>query len=66
MILNPDPNPCQCKECYEPEVHVQKVDEKVFYAWVPDILGSGKWGATQNLAMDAAYGFYYSAVHALN
>jgi hypothetical protein len=66
MILNPKPAPCQCTECYEPEIHVEKIDVKVFYAWVPGLLGSGGWGPTRHKAINAAYGFYYAATNALN
>jgi len=66
MIINLELNPHESPERYIPEVHFYEVDAKVFYAWVPEILGSGKWGSTRKLAMNAAYGFWHSAYEGLN
>jgi predicted RNase H-like HicB family nuclease len=66
MILNQESATCQCQGSYQPEIVVEKVDTKVFFAYVPDILGSASFGTTKMKAMNKAFGFWRAAHEGLN
>lgn len=62
----PTHQPCQCPRCSGPEVCVEKLEPKLYFAWIPDLLGSGGFGSTKRMARDAAMDFWFAAIEGRN